>query len=308
MSGRITNMMISRSVLTDLNDVSSRLSKTQQKMSSGKEITRPSDDPYGTSRALSLRSDLDGVQQFQRNIGEAVAWQNITDAALSKINDAVQRARELTIQASTDSAGQAARTAAAQEIDQLIETVKGEANASYGGSYVFSGTKTDTRPYDLGGSPPDDTYKGNAATVAREIGPGVSVPINVAAQSVLGDGQSATPDGKLLNVLRDITDHLRGGTTADGNALRGADLRNLDANLDALTQVRATVGATTNRLEAADSRLQQVEESTTQLLSNVEDADMAKTLIDYSMQQNVYQSALRAGSNIIQQSLLDFLR
>jgi flagellin-like hook-associated protein FlgL len=35
---------------------------------------------------------------------------------------------------------------------------------------------------------------------------------------------------------------------------------------------------------------------------------MAKTLIDFSMQQNVYQSALRAGSNIIQQSLLDFLR
>jgi flagellin-like hook-associated protein FlgL len=35
---------------------------------------------------------------------------------------------------------------------------------------------------------------------------------------------------------------------------------------------------------------------------------MAQTFIDYSMQQNVYQSALRAGSNIIQQSLLDFLR
>jgi flagellar hook-associated protein 3 FlgL len=68
------------------------------------------------------------------------------------------------------------------------------------------------------------------------------------------------------------------------------------------------VGATTNRLEAADARLQQVEETTTKLLSDVQDADMAKTFIDFSMQQNVYQSALRAGSNIIQQSLLDFLR
>ena len=37
-------------------------------------------------------------------------------------------------------------------------------------------------------------------------------------------------------------------------------------------------------------------------------ADMAKTLIDYSMQQNVYQSALHAGANIVQQSLLDWLR
>jgi flagellar hook-associated protein 3 FlgL len=304
MSGRITNLMVSRSVLSDLNDVSTRLSKTQQKMSSGKEITRPSDDPYGTSRALSLRSDLDGVQQYQRNIGEATAWQNISDAALSKINDAVQRARELTIQAATDSAGQAARSAAAQEIDQLIETIKGEANASYGGSYVFSGTKIDQKPYAVGGA---DTYAGDTGTVAREIGPGVSVPVNVVGQTILGDGQ-ASGDNKLLDVLRDITDDLRGGTVANANNLRGTDLQRLDTNLAALTQTRATVGATTNRLESADARLQQVEETTTTLLSNVEDADMAKTLIDYSMQQNVYQSALRAGSTIIQQSLLDFLR
>jgi len=304
MSGRITNSMISRSVLADLNDVSTRLAKTQQKMSSGKEITRPSDDPYGTSRVLTLSSDLDGTQQYQRNIGEAVAWQNITDAALSKINDAVQRARELTIQAATDSAGPAARNAAAQEIDQLIETIKGEANASYGGSYVFSGTATDVRPYATGGS---DTYAGNSATVAREIGPGVSVTINAVGQTVLGDGQAAG-DNKLLDVLRDITDDLRGGTTANGNNLRGTDLQRLDTNLATLTQTRATVGATTNRLEAADARLQQVEETTTKLLSDVQDADMAKTFIDFSMQQNVYQSALRAGSNIIQQSLLDFLR
>jgi flagellar hook-associated protein 3 FlgL len=304
MSGRITNMMISRSVLTDINDASNRLSKTQQKMSSGKEITRPSDDPYGTSRSLALRSDLDGTQQYQRNIGEATAWQNITDAALSKINDAVQRARELTIQAATDSAGQAARSAAAQEIDQLIETIKGEANASYGGSYVFSGTAIATKPYAVGGA---DAYAGDNGTVAREIGPGVSVTVNTIGQTVLGDGQTAG-DNKLLDVLRDITDNLRGGTTADANALRGTDLQRLDANLATLTQTRATVGATTNRLESADARLQQVEETTTKLLSDVEDADMAKTYIDYSMQQNVYQSALRAGSNIIQQSLLDFLR
>jgi flagellar hook-associated protein 3 FlgL len=306
MSGRITNLMISRSVLADLNDVSTRLSKTQQKMSSGKEITRPSDDPYGTSRALTLRSDLDGTQQYQRNIGEAVAWQNITDAALSKINDAVQRARELTIQASTDSAGQAARNAAAQEIDQLIETIKGEANASYGGAYVFAGTAIGTKPYQTG-TPVNDAYAGNTANVAREIGPGVSVNVNVLGQTVLGDGQ-ASGDNKLLHVLRDITDDLRGGTVANGNNLRGTDLQRLDANLATLTQTRATVGATTNRLEAADARLQEVEETTTKLLSGVEDADMAQTFIDFSMQQNVYQSALRAGSNIIQQSLLDFLR
>src|SRR3954454_8686661 len=253
MSTRITNSMISRSVLSDLNEVSTKLARTQQRMSSGKQITRPSDDPYGTSRALTLRSDVAATQQYQRNVGEAVGWQNITDAALSKINDVVHRARELTIQGASDSAGQAARNSAAAEIDQLIEAVKGEANASYGGRYVFSGTDTNVRPYAVGGA---DAYGGNTASVAREIGPGVSVQVNVIGQSLLGEGQAAN-DGKLLDSLRDIAQPLRGGTTADANSLRTTDLQQLDANLSALTQARATVGATTNRLEAANTRLAQ---------------------------------------------------
>ena len=304
MSTRVTNQMISRSVLTDLNEVSNKLSKTQQRMSSGKQITRASDDPYGTSRALSLRSDVAASQQYQRNVGEAKAWQAVTDAALSNVTATIHRVRELAIGGASDSAGPAARAAAAAEIDQLIASVKQEANASYGGRYVFSGTATNTPPYAVAGA---DTYAGNAAAIAREIGPGVSVQVNVVGSAVLGNGQAAN-DGKLLDTLRDISQHLKSGTVTDMNILRTTDLKALETNLDQIVQTRATVGATTNRLEAAADRLMQVEESSTKLLSDVEDADMAKTYVDFSMQQSVYQSALRAGSNIVQQSLLDFLR
>jgi flagellar hook-associated protein 3 FlgL len=63
-----------------------------------------------------------------------------------------------------------------------------------------------------------------------------------------------------------------------------------------------------NRLEAADSRLQQIEETETTLLSETEDADIAKTMIDFSSQSAAYQAALKSGANIIQPSLMDFLR
>jgi flagellar hook-associated protein 3 FlgL len=304
MSTRITNQMIARSVLTDLNDVSNRLAKTQQRMTSGKQITRASDDPYGASRALTLRGELGATQQYQRNVSEASAWQDVTDSALSTISDVVHRAQELTVQGASDGAGPAARVAAAQEIDQLIESVKQAANASYGGRFVFSGTATNVQPYAVGGA---DAYAGDSGVVAREIGPGVSVQVNVLGSALLGSGQGAA-DGKLLNVLRDISQHLKSGTVADANSLRSTDLKGLATGLDTLSTLRATVGATTNRLTSANGRLQQVEESTTKLLSDVEDADMAKTYTDFSMQQSVYQSALKAGANIVQQSLLDFLR
>ena len=304
MSTRITNSMITRSLLSDLNNVADRLARTQQKLSSGKELTRPSDDPFGVSRALSLRGSLEATRQYQRNAAEATAWEDVTEQALSRITDAVQRARELLIQGASDSSGPEAREALAAEIETLIDSVKQEANATYGGRFVFAGTDTTTRPYALGAV---DTYAGNTAAVAREIGPGVSLNVNVIGSDVLGQGQGAA-DNKLLHVLRDVVDDLRGGTPANANDLRGTDLQRLDASLGDLTRVRAVVGATTNRLETAESRLLELEESTMTLLSETEDADMARTLIDYSMQQSVYQSALRAGANIVQASLLDFLR
>ena len=77
---------------------------------------------------------------------------------------------------------------------------------------------------------------------------------------------------------------------------------------DALANQQAIVGATTNRLTSAQNSLSQIEETTTSLLSDTEDADMAKTITTYTQQQTVYQAALKAGAQIIQPSLLDFLK
>jgi flagellar hook-associated protein 3 FlgL len=50
MTTRITNAMMSRTVLNDIQDVAGKLSETQKKLASGKQINKPSDDPYATSR------------------------------------------------------------------------------------------------------------------------------------------------------------------------------------------------------------------------------------------------------------------
>ena len=301
MSTRITDSMIARSMLSDLNLADIQLSKTQRKLSSGKELTRPSDDPFLVGRAMTLRSSLEATRQYQRNVSEGQAWSTVSEVALGRITENVQRVRELVVRAANDTSGPAGRSAIAVEVRNLAESIKQEANASYGGRYVFAGTATGTVPYGA-----TDAYAGDTGQVAREIGPGVSLNVGVLGSDVLGNGQAAG-DNLLLDVLRDITDHLV-GPLADPNALRGTDLQRLDTNLDNLTRVRAEVGAVYNRLESADIRLREVEEAGMTLLSEVEDADMARTLVDFSMQQSVYQSALKAGANIVQASLLDFLR
>jgi flagellar hook-associated protein 3 FlgL len=303
-STRVTELMTSRSVLADLNEVSNRMQAAQRKLSSGKEITRPSDDPFGAGRTLDLRGQLEGIQQYQRNVNDGLSWVDVTDSALSKIGDIGQRARELLVQGASDNSSPSARAAIAAEIDQLVEAAKGEGDANYGGRYVLAGTATTTKPYATGAS---DAYAGNTATMARGIGPGVSVQVNAIGSDVLGSGQAAG-DNKLLNVLRDVADHLRGGSPADADALRNTDLQRLDSNLDNLSRIRATLGATSNRLDAAAARLGEGEETTTRLLSQTEDTDLAKTLVDFNLQQSAYQAALHSGASIVQASLLDWLR
>jgi len=308
MSSRITHGMMSRNVLADLNAVSTRLSKTQQKIASNKEISRPSDDPFDASRAMALRQSLAATRQQQRNAQDAAGWQDATEQSLGQITDLVHRARELIVRGATDSADAEDRVAIATELEQIVESVKQNADATYRGSYLFSGSKTDTVPYAQG---PVDAYAGDEAGldplvpgVLREIGPGVTMQINTVAREFLGDGQAAG-DGKLLDTLRGAVDALRAD---DATTLRDTELADLDENLDSLLEVRARNGARTNRLDSALSRLGEVEESTVKQLSETEDADIAKTLIDFNSQQAAYQSALRAGASLVQASLLDFLR
>jgi flagellar hook-associated protein 3 FlgL len=294
---RITQNMMSRGLLDDLQNVTTRLSRTQQKLSSGKQLTAPSDDPFATSRALQLRADLAQNQQYQRNVDEANSWQSTADTALGKVGDIVLRARDLVVQGASDTIGSTARASIAAEITQLIDSVKSEGNAKYAGRFIFSGSATLTQPYQTGAS---DTYSGNTEIVQREIGPGVQIDLNQPGVNVFGDSA-----GGLLQTLRTIVGDLQSN---NGAALQNADLKALDAAHDTLTVSRAVVGASQNRLDTATSRLQEFEQSTTLMLSNTEDADMAKTLVDFSTQQAVYQSALKSGAQIIQPSLMDFLK
>jgi len=310
MLGRVTQNMTTSALLANLNDLTARMGKTQTSISSGKQITKPSDDPLGTQRDLGLRGALEGAQQQQRNVDQANGWLQSTDSALGDIGDVINRVRELTVQGASDSLGDQQRSAIALEIDQLIDSVKDSANATFQGTYVFSGTKTTTAPYtNLPLSPgpppvPNDAYQGDNGTIARTIGPGISVQVNTDVSALLSSG----PGGGLIATMRKIASDLRSGSATGYDALRNGDLKNLTDNQDALNQSRATVGATMSRLDSAKSRLQDIENTTTKLLSETEDTDLAKAILDLTNQQNVYQAALRSGASIIQPSLLDFLR
>jgi flagellar hook-associated protein 3 FlgL len=292
---RITAGMAQRHVLADLRRVQERLADAQSRVSSGKQIEKPSDDPLGAERAVRLRGELGTTKAYGTAVDESRSWLDATDSALSSINDIVQTARELTVQAANGATTPAARQSIKVQIDALTEQLKTTLNGAYDGRYIFSGTATDTPPYDLTSATPD-AYQGDSNPVVRQIGPGVSVQVNVTADDVLSG---------LLPALRSISSHLQSN---DATALQTTDLQALDAGLDTVTTARSQIGAVTNRVDAAGQRLDDLQDVTKAFLSKTEDADLPQALTDLSAQQNALSAALQGGSTLIQQSLMDFLR
>ncbi|MBV9805349.1 MAG: hypothetical protein JO130_19275, partial [Solirubrobacterales bacterium] len=245
------------------------------------------------------------LTSYNNNVTDGTGWSQAANTSLTNITNAVQRVRELTVEAANGTQTTADMQASAAEVNQLIDEIKQEGNAQYNGQYIFSGSATTTAPYQSGSG---DAYAGNTGQVTREIAPNTPLTVNADLSSVLGSGQT-TPgqpagDGKLLNTLRNIADDMQSGNSS---ALSGSDLSQLDTNFNSLNGLIANMGATQERLTLASSRIQALQTSDASALSSTQDADMAQTEVNFSTEQAALTAALQAGAHIVQQSLMNFL-
>jgi flagellar hook-associated protein 3 FlgL len=303
MIGRITSLMTQQSVLANINSVQDQLATTQQQLSTAKSINQPSDNPYGASLAIQLNQDLSGLSTYSNNVTDGTAWTTAATTSLTNVQTMLQRAQELVVEAANGTQSPADLQASAAEINQLTDAIKQEANTQYNGQYIFSGTATGTQPYSTATG---DVFQGNSGAVTREIGPNSSLQVNTDISQLLGSGQGAG-DGKLLDTLRTIASDMTSGTSASVADLSNNQITNLQGSLNTLEQMQSSAGAAQNRLTLASTRLTDLQNSDTAALSNVEDANMATTMTTYSNQQAALTAALRAGANIVQSSLMNFL-
>ncbi len=303
MIGRITTLMTQQSVLSNINAVQDQLATTQQELSTGRSINQPSDNPYGASLAISLNQDLSSLTSYSSNVTDGTAWTTAATTSLTNIQSMLQRAQELVVESANGTMSSSDLAASAAEINQLTDAIKQEANTQYNGQYIFAGTATSTAPYS---SATGDVYQGNSGAITRQIGPNSSLQVNSDISSVLGSGQGAN-DGKLLDTLRTIAADMTSGSTASVADLSNNQLTNLTNSLNSLDQLQASVGAASDRLTLASTRITNLQTSDTAALSNTEDANMAQAMTTYSNEQAAFTAALRAGANIVQSSLMNFL-
>jgi flagellar hook-associated protein 3 FlgL len=291
---RVTSQMIMDTTLRNIQTNQDRIEQLQAQITSGSRITKPSDDPIGAARSLSLQDSIAQSQQYQRNIDGAKSWLNATDSTLDSVTQAIQRVRELAVQASNDTLSSTERTAIQAEVSQLQQHVLDLTHSKYGAYYLFSGTASSAPGYTTA-APSPVGYQGNNAPVLREVAPGTTVTVNTDA--------TATFDPVFTAIQT-----LQAGLTGGNIATIQSGISQLDTGLDAVSVSRSEIGAKVNRLEFLQSRQSSVEVNLTGLLSETKDVDMAAAITNFTMAQNVYQASLKAGAQALQPSLLDYLK
>jgi flagellar hook-associated protein 3 FlgL len=293
---RVTDTSMRHRMLGDLNRSMARGQKLQEQISSGKQLSRPSDSPTGTVTSLQLRGELRATQQFARNADDGLGWLGSIQDKLGDASSQIIRVRDLTVQGLSSANNASAREAIAVEIDNIRQSMIGEANSKYLGRPIFGGTTPGAVAFDETGS-----YVGNDGQTTRTVGPNAKVRIDTTGAEAYGANDSPT---QLFKVLGDISAALR----SNDDVALNTGLSNLDTAHDLLKSTLSDVGARYNRItqmkQSADDHLLSV----TSQLSDIEDVDLPKAIMELQIQQTSYQAALAASAKVIQPSLIDFLR
>lgn len=295
---RLSDRVITDTIRSNLATNVARLNEIERQVSSGKRLNAPSDDPAAAASALRGQNELALNQQYTRTADTAKMHLSTADAAFSGLDDVLQRARELTVQAGNGSLGPEELQPIAAELNQLIQHTVQLGNTTLNGTYIFAGTKTQTVPFTMnGGSTPTSvTYNGNSAAITQNVSDATPMQVNVPGDQVFSP---------VINALIQVRDAL---SNNDPQTATQSGLPAIDAAMNTLLGVRGTFGARENSIDATETQLgtEQVALQTQQ--SSLEDIDITDAIVKLNASQNAYQASLGAAAKAIQPTLLDFLK
>ena len=250
---RITNSMLTANALENINKAANRLAAANKRQSSQQKIQLASDDPVVATRAVTYRSYVSQIAQYQDNVKAATGWQKATDSALSELSDVIQNVQELVTQASSDTLNDTDREGIKTSIKTLRDQAISIMNSTYAGRYIFGGYSTSDAPYASVSTAIGDsvTFKGDYLS----LGGVVSAALDDDDIISFYTSNSDTVYDSLNNVASTATTNATSAQTAADNAPTDTTLATKAAAAkaisDTLAAAVATYGGTTTLKDAA---------------------------------------------------------
>lgn len=247
-----------------LHQISNNQNRASERLASGRRINRAADDAAGLAISERLLNQIAGLNQALRNTGDAVSLVRTAEGAMGGISDILARARELTVQAASDTLTQSARGAIYSEISQILSEVDNIARR----------TEFNTMPL-------LDQNREFGFQTGANAGQRLEAMINSMNLDNLG----------LSNFAQVFGDAAQSGVPAGGLILSGL-LDTLDGAIGAVSGARAHIGAVENRLNHTANNLANASVNAAAANSRIRDADMALEMINLNRNNVLQQAAL----------------
>jgi len=287
---RIANKTVFDAAKFHLATISQELNDANQVVASGKRITDLSDDPVRLTQTLNIKSVLVSVEQLENNISLGNSWLVVSESALMQTQDIVSDMKALSVQMATATTAPAQRFSAAQTVQNMLDEIISLANTEVSGRYIFAGTKTDTVAFSQ-----DGTYNGNNNPFTVKIEKNATIAVGSDGSAVFG---------ALLTTLGSFK------TALEANSVGGVKqaMTDLNTHFDALSSKISDVGSKMLRMEIKENILQELNLSSAERLSKIEDADIAEAIMNLKSIEFAYQAALSSSARIMTMSLMDYLK
>lgn len=262
---------VANTAYRNLSTVSRSQGKASARLASGKKINNAADDAAGLAISEKMTSQIRGLDMAYKNSQDAISMLQTTEGAVSEINNMVQRIRELAVQASNDTNTSEDRAKLNTEVGQLQQEIDKMAERAEFNELKLGNTN-ETRSFHIGANKDQViTFKFESIKGADLSGIGsASVSTRAAAETAISTASNA---------------------------------------LKKITTYRAKIGATENRLEYTANNLQVTSENLTAARSRIEDADMAKEMMNMTQNNVLSQAAtsMLAQGNASTQNVLQLL-
>ena len=310
---RVTFTTFPDTLVNQLSKLTSRQNRLQNQAATGQRITNPSDDPIAVRRVMDLQKETGAVRAHQDNIIRQREQSQTSYEVMRALKTLSDRANEIAIR-SDGVKSQTELNVFAEEIGQMLDQAVQLANSKHRGVHLFAGTRNDQSPFervtDADGVLTGVVYKGNSDVSSVEIAESVTLSVQVpgvnntdsGSRGLLVDSQSGADLFKHMIALRDL---LRAGDTETIREQSVSDLQRDESNF---IHQFSNIGAVQARLDAAESVSRTRSLSLEKLVSRETDADLAQTMVRLSEAQTAYRVALQSGAQMLDTSLMDFIR
>lgn len=301
---RIATAYAQQSALDSITERQTRLVQSQEQLSSGKRVNRPSDDPSAAAEAERLRSRESRMDADRRAIGHAREMLSNADAAIGDATGVLQSARDALLSAGNATLSAKDRANVAVQLRHMREQLVSVANRGDGqGGFVFGGQGTAVAPFASDGS----AYAAPAGTmkVGQAYASEVSFDGSQHFTAVASPGGPENIFARLDAVIATLEDPATSAAAAHSAA--GDAIGSVDRTLDRLATTRTVVG---ERLKGVDMHEQALETGSIQLksrLSDLVDVDIAAAITQFTQNQSASEVALKAYAQVSRLTLFNEL-